>query len=125
MTRWCNHKAVQHSVACWIRDEWTRYGSSTQPSPIYTFWDYMRKRWERDAGLRIDHLLLNPELTRRLVSAGVNRAVRGRAGASDHAPTWIEVQRMKDAAGLSAAARNALVDDKPHNGSSKVTVFFM
>lgn len=60
--------------------------------PIYTFWDYMRKRWERDAGLRIDHLLLNAELSARLVEAGVDKAVRGRAGASDHAPAWIEVR---------------------------------
>ena len=58
---------------------------------IYTFWDYMRKRWERDAGLRIDHLLLNPELASRLVDANVDKAVRGRTGASDHAPTWIEI----------------------------------
>jgi exodeoxyribonuclease-3 len=60
--------------------------------PIYTFWDYMRKRWERDAGLRIDHLLLNAELSARLVEAGVDKAVRGRTGASDHAPAWIEVR---------------------------------
>jgi exodeoxyribonuclease-3 len=58
---------------------------------IYTYWDYMRKRWERDAGLRIDHLLLNEALAQRLVDAGVDKAVRGRPGASDHAPTWIEI----------------------------------
>jgi exodeoxyribonuclease III len=64
-----------------------------QPTgPIYTFWDYMRKRWERDAGLRIDHLLLNAELSARLVDAGVDKAVRGKVGASDHAPAWIEVR---------------------------------
>ena len=59
---------------------------------IYTFWDYMRKRWERDAGLRIDHLLLNATLNARLVDAGVDKAFRGREGASDHAPAWIEVR---------------------------------
>src|SRR5207237_67864 len=59
---------------------------------IYTYWDYMRKRWERDAGLRIDHLLPNRELAARLVDAQVDKAVRGRAGASDHAPVWIEVR---------------------------------
>jgi exodeoxyribonuclease-3 len=58
---------------------------------IYTFWDYMRKRWERNAGLRIDHLLLNAELRRRLVDADVDKAVRGWRNASDHAPTWIEI----------------------------------
>jgi len=59
---------------------------------IYTFWDYMRKRWERDAGLRIDHLLLNREIASRLVDAGVDKDVRGVTGASDHAPTWIELR---------------------------------
>lgn len=56
---------------------------------IYTFWDYKRNRWERDAGLRIDHLLLNAEAARRLVDAGVDREVRGLEDASDHAPAWI------------------------------------
>ncbi len=51
----------------------------------------MRKRWERNAGLRIDHLLLNANLAERLLDANVDRQVRGRPGASDHAPTWIEV----------------------------------
>lgn len=59
---------------------------------IYTFWDYFRKRWERDAGLRIDHLLVNPELAPRLVDAGVDRWVRGEESTSDHAPTWIVVR---------------------------------
>ena len=59
---------------------------------IYTYWDYKRKRWERNAGLRIDHLLLNAKLTRRLVDAGVDREIRGRDGASDHAPAWIEIR---------------------------------
>ena len=59
---------------------------------IYTYWDYMRKRWERNAGLRIDHLLLNDALAARLVDANVDRQVRGREGASDHAPTWIEIR---------------------------------
>jgi len=58
---------------------------------IYTYWDYMRKRWERDAGLRIDHLLLNPPLAARLVDANVDKAVRGKPAASDHAPAWIEL----------------------------------
>jgi exodeoxyribonuclease III len=72
---------------------WTDAIRARHPTgPIYTFWDYMRKRWERDAGLRIDHLLLNAELSARLVEAGVDKAVRGRIGASDHAPAWIEVQ---------------------------------
>ena len=56
---------------------------------VYTFWDYMRNRWQRDAGLRLDHLLLSRPLVRKLKQAGVERAVRGEEGASDHAPVWI------------------------------------
>lgn len=56
---------------------------------IYTFWDYRRKRWERDAGLRIDHVLLSAALQPRLVDAGVDRAVRGLEESSDHAPVWV------------------------------------
>jgi exodeoxyribonuclease-3 len=58
---------------------------------IYTFWKYFRNAFGRDAGLRIDHLLLSPPLAKRLISAGVDRAVRGREHASDHAPAWIEL----------------------------------
>ena len=57
--------------------------------PMYTFWDYKRNRWPRDAGLRIDHLLLNREAAKRLVDAGVDREVRGLESASDHAPAWV------------------------------------
>ena len=57
--------------------------------PMYSFWDYKRQRWPRDAGLRLDHLLLSRSLARRLESAGVDREVRGEEGASDHAPAWI------------------------------------
>jgi exodeoxyribonuclease-3 len=56
---------------------------------IYTFWDYFRNAYGRDAGLRIDHLLLNAPARRRLQSAGVDRHVRGWEKASDHAPTWV------------------------------------
>jgi exodeoxyribonuclease III len=58
---------------------------------IYTFWDYFRNAWGRNAGLRIDHLLLSPSIAPRLRAAGVDREVRGREGASDHAPSWIEM----------------------------------
>lgn len=61
--------------------------------PMYTFWDYKRNRWQRDAGLRLDHLLLSPSLAGRLVAAGVDREVRGQVGASDHAPAWIVLRR--------------------------------
>jgi exodeoxyribonuclease-3 len=58
---------------------------------IYTFWDYFRNAWGRDAGLRIDHLLLSPAIAGRLVAGGVDREVRGWDKASDHAPAWIEL----------------------------------
>lgn len=61
-----------------------------QPA-LYTFWDYMRKRWERDAGLRLDHLLVSPSLRPRLAEAAVARDERGAPGASDHAPAWIRL----------------------------------
>jgi DNA polymerase-1 len=65
--------------------------------PMYTFWDYRRNRWERDAGLRIDHLLLNPKAAKRLVDAGVDRKVRGLKNASDHAPVWIVLRDVSGA----------------------------
>ena len=69
---------------------WTDALRALHPSErIYTFWDYFRNAYARDAGLRIDHLLLSPDLARRLEAAGVDRAFRGREKASDHAPTWI------------------------------------
>lgn len=58
---------------------------------LYTFWDYMRNRWERNAGLRLDHLLVSRKLARKLRGGGIDSDVRGAAGASDHAPAWIEL----------------------------------
>ena len=76
-----------------IEQGWTDTVRALHPrETIYTFWDYMRKRWERNAGLRIDHLLVNAVLRKRVVAAGVDREVRGRPGASDHAPVWIEIE---------------------------------
>jgi exodeoxyribonuclease III len=60
--------------------------------PTYTYWSYLRNRWPRDAGLRIDHLLLSEQAAKRLVAAGVDRTVRGKENASDHAPVWIELR---------------------------------
>ncbi|WP_076860336.1 exodeoxyribonuclease III [Bradyrhizobium mercantei] len=56
---------------------------------MFTFWDYKRQRWPRDAGLRLDHLLLSPQVAPRLLKAGVDRDLRGEDGASDHAPAWV------------------------------------
>lgn len=59
---------------------------------VYTFWDYWRNAFERNAGIRIDHFLLNGTATSKLRAAGVDREVRGRPKASDHAPAWIELE---------------------------------
>ena len=59
---------------------------------IYTFWDYFRQSWQRNAGLRIDHLLLNAQATARLREGGVDRWVRDQEKPSDHAPTWVALQ---------------------------------
>ena len=72
---------------------WTDALRARHPkAPLYTFWDYKRDRWARDAGLRLDHLLLSPQLAERLRDAGVDREVRGEHGASDHAPAWIRLR---------------------------------
>jgi exodeoxyribonuclease III len=65
---------------------------------MFTFWSYLRNRWPRDAGLRLDHLLLSPTIAPQLKAAGVDREVRGEPNASDHAPAWIQ---------LAAAAKPA------------------
>jgi exodeoxyribonuclease-3 len=66
---------------------------------IYTFWDYFRQHWQRNAGLRIDHLLLNKELGSRLAGAGVDSWVRGLAHASDHAPAWVKLKQASAGGG--------------------------
>ena len=72
---------------------WTDALRSKYPDErIYTFWDYKRQRWLRDAGLRLDHFLLSAPAAARLADAGVDRDVRGREGASDHAPAWIRLK---------------------------------
>ncbi|MBC7849722.1 MAG: exodeoxyribonuclease III [Chitinophagaceae bacterium] len=78
-------KLVAHGWTDAIR---TLYGDEI----IYTFWDYFRNAYARNAGLRIDHFLLNPVLAKRLKSGGVDRHVRGWEKTSDHAPVWIEVK---------------------------------
>jgi hypothetical protein len=65
---------------------------------MYTFWDYKRKRWERDAGLRLDHILLSSALTECLHAVGVDRLTGGMEDASDHAPVWVT---LRDRSGRS------------------------
>ncbi|WP_019657157.1 exodeoxyribonuclease III [Variovorax atrisoli] len=79
-----------------LKQGWTDAIRTCHPERVpFTFWTYWRNRYPRDAGLRIDHLLLNAELAPMLRSAGVDRDVRGRTGASDHAPVWIELDMPK------------------------------
>jgi len=81
---------------------WTDALRSKHPGEkIYTFWDYFRDAYGRDAGLRIDHLLLSPALAPALKDAQVDRDVRGREKPSDHTPTWIEIDLKK----IHAAAK--------------------
>ena len=76
---------------------WTDAVRALHPKePMYTFWDYMRNRWERDGGLRLDHILLSSALTERLQSVGVDRHIRGLEDASDHAPVWVELRDAPD-----------------------------
>src|SRR5262249_10257912 len=86
-----------------LEQGWTDGIRTLHPdAPMYTFWDYMRNRWPRDAGLRLDHLLLSAEAKKRLVSSGVDRDVRGKDNASDHAPAWIVLKDVKSAPRKSA-----------------------
>ncbi|NLA67338.1 MAG: exodeoxyribonuclease III [Gammaproteobacteria bacterium] len=94
---WRKDALIQPEVReAWFRlldQGWTDALRQVHPDArIYTFWDYFRQHAERDRGLRIDHLLLNPALAPRLVDAGVDRWVRLREKASDHAPTWVELE---------------------------------
>ena len=69
---------------------WTDAVRAVHPSgPVYTFWDYQAGAWQRDAGFRIDHLMLSPTAADRLRGAGVDKDARAREKASDHAPTWV------------------------------------
>jgi exodeoxyribonuclease III len=97
MRSWTDNALVQPEpralFALLIARGWTDALRTLHPSePMYTFWHYLRKRWERDAGMRLDHLLLSPTLAERLIAAGVDRAIRGEAHASDHAPAWITLR---------------------------------
>ncbi|SDK09249.1 exodeoxyribonuclease III [Pseudomonas indica] len=95
---WLKDALLQpESRACYQRllaQGWTDAIRARYPDErIYTFWDYFRQHWEKNSGLRIDHLLLSPDLAPRLRDAGVDRWVRGQPHASDHAPTWITLER--------------------------------
>lgn len=96
------------SRACYARlleQGWTDALRATHPDErIYTFWDYFREHWKTNSGLRIDHVLLSADLAPRLRGAGVDRWVRDRPRASDHAPVWIEL----GASGKAKATKKAV-----------------
>lgn len=95
--RWVNDalfrpetRAAFHEL---VAQGWTDAIRKLHPTDkIYTFWDYFRDAYGRDAGLRIDHFLLSPALVPRLVAAGVDRNVRGWEKSSDHGPVWMELK---------------------------------
>jgi exodeoxyribonuclease-3 len=60
--------------------------------PLWTFWDYEYNRWPADKGMRLDHLLLSPQISGKLQNGSIDRWVRGEVNASDHAPVWIELR---------------------------------
>ena len=96
-TSWKNDALVQpesrSAYARLVKQGWTDALRESHPDErIYTFWHYMRNRWQRNAGLRLDHLLLSPDLAARLHSCGVDREERGKPGASDHAPVWATLE---------------------------------
>jgi exodeoxyribonuclease III len=94
---------VREAFAHLIEQGWVDSLRAMHPNErIYTFWDYFRNAYPRDAGLRIDHLLLSPIIANRLAAAGVDRQVRGWDKASDHAPVWVNLQIAAAGAGSSS-----------------------
>ena len=76
-----------------LKQGWTDALRALYPEErFFTYWSYLRNRWPRNAGLRLDHLLLTPDLAQRLTGGGVDRSVRDFENASDHAPAWIVLQ---------------------------------
>jgi exodeoxyribonuclease-3 len=96
-TSWSDNALVQPqsraAFAKLVKQGWTDSVRTLHGDErVYTFWHYMRNRFARDAGLRLDHILLSPQLATKLKRAEVDRAVRAKADASDHAPVWVELK---------------------------------
>jgi exodeoxyribonuclease-3 len=94
--RWVNDALfrieIREAYKKLVEQGWTDSLRKMHPKEvIYTFWDYFRNAYGRNAGLRIDHLLINPPLKKKLVAAEVDHHVRGWERPSDHAPVWIEI----------------------------------
>lgn len=104
---------VRTAFAELLQQGWTDAVRHLHPDKrIYTFWDYLRNSWPRDAGLRLDHFLLSPELAKRLVAAEVDREVRGWEHASDDAPVWIQLDPAKKPAPKKKASAKKAVCGK-------------
>ncbi|MBS1566008.1 MAG: exodeoxyribonuclease III [Bacteroidetes bacterium] len=87
---------VRNAFKTLVAQGWTDAIRTLYPDErIYTFWDYFRNAFARNAGLRIDHFLLSPHLAPRLKKAGVDKEVRGWTKTSDHAPVWIQLSNEK------------------------------
>ncbi|HEY0199845.1 MAG TPA: exodeoxyribonuclease III [Rhodanobacter sp.] len=119
---WLKDALLQpESRACYQRlleQGWTDALRATHPDErIYTFWDYFRRHWQTNSGLRIDHLLLSGELAPRLRDAGVDRWMRDEPGPSDHAPAWITLSATPAAASTrkraASPARKATATSAP------------
>ena len=112
-------RAAFHAL---VGQGWTDALRACHPETrLYTFWDYKRGRWGRDAGLRLDHLLLSPDLAGRLVDAGVDRDVRGREGASDHAPAWLvlaDLPSTRRTSGRTGAGRTGAGRPSPRRSAA-------
>jgi exodeoxyribonuclease-3 len=98
--RWVDDALFRPEVRAAYRDllaqGWTDTLRALHPEErIYTFWKYLRNAFARDAGLRIDHILLSPAAAPRVQSAGVDRDVRGWERTSDHAPTWVRLEEAE------------------------------
>jgi exodeoxyribonuclease-3 len=108
-----------------LKQGWRDAIRSLHPNaPMYTYWSYLRDRWPRDGGLRFDHLLLSSEAAQRLVAAGVDRAVRGKDNASDHAPAWVGLRDSAPAQRTSsrAAVKVAPISNKRNTQPAKPSV---
>jgi exodeoxyribonuclease-3 len=113
------------AYASLLKQGWTDAIRALHPDEtIYTYWDYMRNRWPRDAGLRLDHLLLSPSLAKQLESAGVDRAVRGKPGASDHAPAWVVLKEGRRSAAIKKVRtkKSEATKTRPASRRAKSTV---
>lgn len=111
---------VRRAYAGLVKQGWTDALRSLHPGErVYTFWDYFRNAFQRNAGLRIDHLLLSPVLAKRLSAAGVDRHARGWDKSSDHAPVWIELTDNPARRKVPSAARKRSPATASRSGSSK------